>query len=51
MKVTPRIPSYLSDDTANLLDHLLKKNPEERIGFSGEFNELKAHPFFNKINW
>ena len=34
----------------DLIKKLLVTNPSERLG-SNDFNELKAHPFFNYVNW
>ena len=39
-------PENLSDDAVDLIEHLLKINPEERFNF----DEIKAHPWFNLIN-
>ena len=36
-------PENLSDDAIDLIEHLLKINPEERYNF----DEIKAHPWFN----
>ena len=36
-------PENLSDDAIDLIEHILKINPEERYGF----DEIKAHPWFN----
>lgn len=34
----------------DLIDRLLKKDPDERIGAS-DIQELKTHPFFENIEW
>ena len=39
-------PENLSDDAIDLMEHLLKINPEERYNF----DEIKAHPWFNLLN-
>ncbi len=39
-------PSYLSDAVKDLLEKILKVNPQERIGFE----QIKKHPWFNIIN-
>ncbi len=36
-------PENLSDDAIDLMEHLLKTDPEERYNF----DEIKAHPWFN----
>ena len=38
-------PENLSDDAIDLMEHLLKTNPEERYNF----DEIKAHPWFNLL--
>lgn len=30
---------------------LLEKNPEQRLGFKDDATEIKAHPWFEKVNW
>lgn len=50
-KQIPMLPSF-SAEASNLLKHLLKKKPEERIGCrKGGVAELKAHPWFKNIDW
>ena len=39
-------PSYLSEAVKDLLEKILKVNPQERIGFE----QIKKHPWFNIIN-
>ena len=38
-------PEKLSDDAIDLIEHILKINPEERYSF----DEIKAHPWFNLL--
>ena len=38
-------PETLSDDAVDLIEHMLKINPNERYGFK----EIKAHPWFNLV--
>ena len=38
-------PENLSDDAIDLIEHLLKINPEERYNF----DEIKVHPWFNLL--
>jgi len=40
-------PSYVSFNCQNLMQKLLKKNPNDRISIP----EIKKHPFFSTINW
>ncbi|KII67656.1 Serine/threonine-protein kinase Sgk1 [Thelohanellus kitauei] len=36
----------------SLISSLLKKNPEERLGYGpNDWNDIKAHYFFKDINW
>lgn len=48
------IPDFVPDDAKDLILHLLKLKPEERLGY-GEFEtgyqSIKNHPFFSGINW
>ena len=39
-------PENLSSDVIDLLEHLLKVDPNERFNF----DEIKAHPWFNLVN-
>ena len=41
-KVTPQLQ--------NLFEGLLQKDPKKRLG-SKDTQEIKTHPFFEKINW
>eukprot|EP00735_Rhodelphis_limneticus_P004380 TRINITY_DN15963_c0_g1::TRINITY_DN15963_c0_g1_i1::g.3855::m.3855 TRINITY_DN15963_c0_g1::TRINITY_DN15963_c0_g1_i1::g.3855 ORF type:complete len:435 (+),score=47.48,sp/P34102/PK3_DICDI/38.39/6e-64,Pkinase/PF00069.20/41,Pkinase/PF00069.20/4.8e-60,Pkinase_Tyr/PF07714.12/2.6e-25,Kinase-like/PF14531.1/69,Kinase-like/PF14531.1/0.00026,APH/PF01636.18/63,APH/PF01636.18/0.64 TRINITY_DN15963_c0_g1_i1:75-1379(+) len=40
----------VSAEAKNLLEGLLAKDPEARIGHHG-VHEIKSHPFFSTINW
>ena len=42
-----KIPKYLSRDAKNLLTRLMHKDPKKRPNFQ----QLKAEPFFKKIDW
>jgi len=44
--VKPNVDPYAKD----LIEHLLKKEPAERIGAT-DIEELKSHPFFRDIDW
>ena len=44
------MPSHVSPTLQNLLTRLLEKNPKDRLGSMGP-NEIKAHPWFEKVNW
>jgi len=44
--------SYFSAEACHLLENLLKKKPEERIGCrKGDVAELRQHPWFKDIDW
>jgi len=47
-----KLPSSLSAEAKDLIVKLLDRNPIKRLG-SGmtDADEIKAHPFFNSINW
>ncbi len=40
----------ISPDAAGLINELLKKDPEKRLGHKGA-EEVKQHPFFQGLNW
>ena len=42
------IPNYLDEDVKDLINLLLKKNPNERLS---SFDALKNHKFFNKFSF
>ena len=44
-------PQSLSKEAIQLLKGLLKKDPEERIGFQRGIEEVKAMEFFKGVNW
>uniref|UniRef100_A0A7E4WAK9 Non-specific serine/threonine protein kinase n=1 Tax=Panagrellus redivivus TaxID=6233 RepID=A0A7E4WAK9_PANRE len=48
----PRYPPGMDSEARNFIQCLLQKNPDDRLG-SGptDIEELKAHPFFETINW
>ena len=45
-----KIPSYVSPQAKDLLQKLLNKNPNLRIGVKDK-SEIKRHPFFKGIDW
>ena len=45
------IPSNLSKNANDLLTKLLEKDPSKRIGFFEDSEEIKAHPWFESVNW
>jgi len=51
-KAALKIPSYLSQEAKSLLKGLLQRNPTKRLGSGkGDAEEIKAHKFFDSINW
>ncbi|XP_066438462.1 protein kinase C theta type-like [Eleutherodactylus coqui] len=44
----PQFPSWLDADIKHLLERLLCKNPEKRLGV---YENIRAHPFFTTIDW
>ena len=41
----------ISENLKDLIEKLLKKNWEERLGNDGDFNKIKNHPFFQDFNF
>jgi serine/threonine protein kinase SCH9 len=41
----------LSQDGRNFVKGLLNRNPKHRLGSVGDARELRAHPFFNDVEW
>ncbi|CAD8073895.1 unnamed protein product [Paramecium sonneborni] len=46
----PKYPQSLSSVLKNLLEGLFQKQPEKRLGYNGA-QEIKSHPWFEKVNW
>ncbi|KAK6090659.1 hypothetical protein P3W45_000382 [Vairimorpha bombi] len=40
-------PKYLDKDSVDLISKILEKDPKERINFNG----IKSHAFFKKLDW
>lgn len=51
MRKEATYPQYVSEQAKSLLKALLEKNPEKRIGFNKEFEEVKSHDFFKGVIW
>ena len=41
----------ISENLKDLIEKLLKKNCEERLGNDGDFSKIKNHPFFKDFNF
>jgi len=51
VEMEPEYPDvYFRPDAKDFLKKLLKKKPEERMGYNG-IREIKAHPWFNPIDF
>lgn len=51
MNNEPLYPAYLTSQAVSLMKGLLQKNPEERLGYWKEFEEVKEHEFFRGVDW
>lgn len=49
-KQNPKFHSGISEDAKSIINGLLKKNPDERLGNRG-ISEIKSQPFFKNVNW
>lgn len=47
----PEIVKEVSQEAKDLIHQLLQKDPEQRLGFKNDANDLKSHPFFADIDW
>ena len=45
------LPTNVSPKLQNLIMQLLEKNPKQRLGYKDDATEIKAHPWFAKVNW
>jgi serine/threonine protein kinase len=45
------IPKCASESAASILKALLEKNPAKRIGTVSGMQEVRAHPFFEDMDW
>lgn len=45
-----KFPPYISDNAKSLLEGLLTRDPEKRLGSNGG-TEVKHHPWFGDIDW
>jgi len=47
-----RFPSYISPEAQGLLEGLLTRDPEKRLGSATkDAKDIKSHPFFKNIDW
>ncbi|KAK3576688.1 hypothetical protein CHS0354_024296 [Potamilus streckersoni] len=52
MTMNVELPDSMSSEMKNVLEGLLKRDVEERLGCGGRgANEVKEHPFFKSIDW
>ncbi|KAG6481796.1 serine/threonine-protein kinase UCN-like [Zingiber officinale] len=47
----PLFPGRRRTDLTDLIERLLVKDPERRLGFTGGAEEVKGHPFFHGVKW
>ena len=48
----PVPPHEIGREFSELVSHLLKRDPTERLGTGkGDFNEVKRHDFFDGVDW
>lgn len=43
-------PEQMTPETRDIIEKLLERNPQKRLGFNG-VGEVKAHPFFKGVDW
>lgn len=41
----------IGEDARDFIERLLQKNPQERLGFQNDAEDLKRHKFFKRIDW
>jgi len=47
-----RFPTYVSPDAQSILEGLLTRDPEKRLGSKDkQASDVMSHPFFKSINW
>lgn len=46
-----KLPNYVSKAGRSLLSGLLEKDPHQRLGAQGGFEEIKQHPWLVKVDW
>lgn len=51
IKAPLKLPGFISEECQNLIKNLLIRNPQERLGATDGFQEVKAHPWFSAVNW
>ncbi|XP_042415180.1 serine/threonine-protein kinase UCN-like [Zingiber officinale] len=51
LTLPPMFPGRRRTDLTDIIERLVVKDPERRLGFSGGVEEVKAHPFFDGVKW
>lgn len=46
-----QIPKKFSYDVRSLIKQLLRKDPQRRLGYTRDAEEIKEHPFFKDTDW
>lgn len=50
LSCNPEVNGDISESALSLINSMMNKDPNERIGFGGDKN-IKKHPFFAEVNW
>mmetsp|Transcript_9435 Transcript_9435/g.18715 ORF Transcript_9435/g.18715 Transcript_9435/m.18715 type:complete len:591 (+) Transcript_9435:332-2104(+) len=48
---TLEFPRHVSPEARDLVERLLDRNPQTRLGSQRGFQEIEEHPFFQSIDW
>ncbi len=51
LKAKLKFPTLLSPEIMDLIIKLLRRKPEERLGFQNDAEDIKNHKFFDGYNW
>eukprot|EP01017_Pseudomicrothorax_dubius_P040911 TRINITY_DN6491_c0_g1_i4.p1 TRINITY_DN6491_c0_g1~~TRINITY_DN6491_c0_g1_i4.p1 ORF type:complete len:351 (-),score=64.92 TRINITY_DN6491_c0_g1_i4:115-1167(-) len=46
-----KIPGFVSANAANLIQSLLKRDPDFRLGSNDDVDDLKQHSWFSDVDW
>jgi len=46
-----RFPNYFSRESIDIIKQLMQRNPKYRLGSRNGATSVKAHVFFNSVNW
>jgi len=51
LKAEPKFSDRFSPACQDFIRRLLEKDPKKRLGAGGNINQIKAHPWFAKLDW